>query len=130
MNSIQNIERELNIIHAFVIDSLLDNAQDVELIITRSHKLLSYLARTGSLLAESKKLRDIKMNQMDLKELMNTHSKSSTLVVKFADSKCADENFCVNLAYTTFESIKRQLDIYRSIISKTKDEYKQFNNNI
>ena len=100
---------------------------DGDLVVEHATKLASYLARSGYLLAEAKKIVRIKKSS-EISDMIANIAKESFLSAKtqnaLVDSIASEEMYLVDWLDRLNAGFTHTIDLCRSIISKNKEELK------
>lgn len=121
--TLQSLKEEAEEIQLYTQEQISEIREDV---LERGNKLNSYLARSGKMLAEAKKLYGDRIKsdllvhlQQQLSEFPSMTTKSINLII---ESVASEEKYLVNLLDRINATITHQLDWMRSIISLSKKE--------
>jgi hypothetical protein len=98
------------------------NADDIEVCITRGHKLTAYMANTGKMLADAKYWRDQAISRSvltHLKDSKRSNLPASTLN-ELVKAETRDFNYLVNWIEQLDKDAKYQLEWLRTCVSKEK----------
>lgn len=98
------------------------NADDVEVCITRGHKLAAYMANTGKMLADAKYYRDQAISKSiltQMKDFKRSALPASTLN-ELVKAETRDLNYLVNWIEQLDKEAKYQLEWLRTCVSKEK----------
>ena len=91
-----------------------------ELIEQRGANLQSYIARLTKMLSDCKYWKDIAIHQAVLD---NKGKVAQTIMNKFCESECKDENYAINMVDGLIKKCYAENDWNRTLLSKAKAEY-------
>lgn len=122
MRTAQEIQSELDTINAFVMKGVPDS--DISLMLQTGSTLVTYLASTAALVAESGKL----FNHAKVKayhtlaasSTANSKYYSATLAKDYIASRCADEGYTYEFACRMNAAVTHSLDMLRTAVSAEK----------
>lgn len=124
MTKYEQIEQEVQEMQTYMQDECSDNPEEV---IERLKRLNVYQARSGSLLAEAKKMYRIKRSS-EISETIVAIAKENYLSAKaqnaLVDSIAVDEAYLVDWLDRINATCKHQQDTLRSILSYEKENLK------
>lgn len=92
----------------------------------RGNYLVAQIARTGKLLADAKLHRDKKLNSSIIEQMKKISQLPASTANKFAEALCEEENYLVNWCERLNRACTHQLDWCRTVLSKAKEEMRQF----
>lgn len=128
--TIEEIKKECEIYQSYL-ECLIPDG--INAVIEHAKTIAAYHARTGSLLAEAKKLARAKKTS-EIGETIIKIAKEQYLSAKaqnaLVDSIASDEMYLVDLLDRINSTCVHQIDLCRSIISKEKEEMKYQNFNV
>lgn len=100
-------------------------SEQPEEILQRLRTLSVYCARSGNMLAQSKKILNEKMNR-GIMNIIRKHSKDAFLSAKvqnaLIDSLCTEENYLVDMLERLNRGTVHQIDVLRSLLSYEKEQ--------
>jgi hypothetical protein len=122
ITSPEDILQELTAIEDFLVITCSEQTEEV---VERGNTLAVYIARSGKLLADAKYHLNERMNSDVFKTLVemskqaNATAKATNAIV---DSLCRNEKYLVDYADRMNRAATHQIDWYRTLISKAKEE--------
>jgi len=117
--TIEMLEREALQIDVFLEEDITD---DPEACIARGNILVTYLARTGKMLADAKYHKDAALKSSIMKELRDNGSCAPSIMKQLVDAACQENNYMVNWLERLNRTCVHQIDWLRTVVSMAKEE--------
>jgi hypothetical protein len=123
MRTVEQIKVEANQ-YQQLLDSAPIDIDNPDLLVEYLGGLNTIISRTGIMLAEAQKIRDIAVNETFAKEFSKIRVLSPTLATKFVNSATADQNALLEWVTQLNKTAKHQAENLRTQISYAKEQMK------
>ncbi|MDR3271932.1 MAG: hypothetical protein LBT29_00415 [Flavobacteriaceae bacterium] len=118
------IQQELQKMQDFLEITMSEEASEA---VQRGNDLAVYMARSGKLVADAKYHRDHKLRSETVSQLKEIIKLPPSVAVKFIDSLMEEENRIFTWTERINRTCTHQLEWCRTVISKAKEEMRNFN---
>ena len=123
MRTTKQIKEEANQ-YQQILDGAPMDIDNGDLLVEYLGGLNTIISRTGLMLAEAQKIRDLKRNEVFASDFAKIKGLSTTLANKYVESTTADENALLEWVTQLNKTAKHQADNLRTQISYAKEQMK------